>query len=128
MNAHRNGEQRRERLWVRGHGRAVPENLAVPPALAIRENCRMKRLLSSIQDRARHSARCGLWLYECCAMSRDESQKQPRQGDDDQNSRLRRIVAEVPEEIHRQVRMRCFQRGILVRDYIIELLAKDGIV
>jgi len=24
--------------------------------------------------------------------------------------------------------MRCFERGILMRDYILELLAKDGIV
>jgi hypothetical protein len=39
----------------------------------------------------------------------------------------KRIVAEVPENVHRQVRLRCFERGILVRDYILELLAKDGI-
>ena len=39
----------------------------------------------------------------------------------------KRIVAEVPERLHRQVRVRCFQRGILVRDYILELLARDGI-
>jgi hypothetical protein len=26
-----------------------------------------------------------------------------------------------------QVRVKCLQRGVLVRDYILELLAKDGI-
>jgi hypothetical protein len=40
----------------------------------------------------------------------------------------KRIVAEVPGSVHRQVRMRCFEREILMRDYILELLAKDGIV
>jgi hypothetical protein len=39
----------------------------------------------------------------------------------------KRIVADVPERIHRQVRMKCLQRGVLVRDYILELLARDGI-
>jgi predicted DNA binding CopG/RHH family protein len=39
----------------------------------------------------------------------------------------KRIVADVPEHIHRQVRIKCLQRGVLVRDYILELLAKDGI-
>jgi hypothetical protein len=39
----------------------------------------------------------------------------------------KRIVADVPEHIHRQVRVKCLQRGVLVRDYILELLAKDGI-
>jgi len=33
----------------------------------------------------------------------------------------------VPEHIHRQVRVKCLTRGVLVRDYILELLAKDGI-
>jgi hypothetical protein len=36
-------------------------------------------------------------------------------------------VADVPEQIHRQVRLRCLERGVLVRDYILELLARDGI-
>jgi hypothetical protein len=39
----------------------------------------------------------------------------------------KRIVADVPEDIHTQVRVKCLQRGVLVRDYILELLAKDGI-
>jgi len=39
----------------------------------------------------------------------------------------KRIVADVPARIHRQLRMRCLERGVLVRDYILELLAKDGI-
>jgi hypothetical protein len=39
----------------------------------------------------------------------------------------KRIVADVPEHIHRQVRVRCLERGVLVRDYVLELLARDGI-
>jgi predicted DNA binding CopG/RHH family protein len=39
----------------------------------------------------------------------------------------KRIVADVPEHIHTQVRIKCLQRGVLVRDYILELLAKDGV-
>jgi hypothetical protein len=30
----------------------------------------------------------------------------------------KRIVADVPEHIHRQVRINCLTRGVLVRDYI----------
>ena len=37
------------------------------------------------------------------------------------------LVADVPEHIHRQVRVRCLERGVLVRDYVLELLARDGI-
>jgi len=40
----------------------------------------------------------------------------------------KRIVADVPEHIHRQVRMKCLERGVLVRDYILGLLERDGIV
>ncbi len=39
----------------------------------------------------------------------------------------KRIVADVPEHIHRQVRVKCLERGVLVRDYILDLLARDGI-
>jgi hypothetical protein len=39
----------------------------------------------------------------------------------------KRLVAEVPIGIHKQVRIRCMERGILVRDYLLELLARDGI-
>lgn len=39
----------------------------------------------------------------------------------------KRIVADVPERLHLAVRTRCASRGIQVREYIIELLAKDGI-
>ena len=39
----------------------------------------------------------------------------------------KRIVADVPERIHRAVKMRCLERGVLVRDYILELLARDGV-
>jgi hypothetical protein len=39
----------------------------------------------------------------------------------------KRLVADVPERIHRLVRMRCLERGVLIRDYILELLSKDGI-
>ncbi len=41
--------------------------------------------------------------------------------------REKRIVADVPEPIHRQVKLRCIDRGIEIRDYVLELLAKDGI-
>lgn len=41
--------------------------------------------------------------------------------------KTKRVVADVPEAIHRQLRLRCMTRGILVRDYILALLAKDGI-
>lgn len=39
----------------------------------------------------------------------------------------KRIVADVPEELHRQMRKRCLDDGISVRNYLIKLLAKDGI-
>jgi hypothetical protein len=39
----------------------------------------------------------------------------------------KRLVADVPAHIHQEVRIRCMERGILVRDYILQLLAKDGI-
>jgi hypothetical protein len=39
----------------------------------------------------------------------------------------KRIVADVPEHIHKQVRLRCMVRKILVKDYILELLLQDGI-
>jgi hypothetical protein len=58
-------------------------------------------------------------------MSHDPHPKRTRAFDE--KARQRRIVAEVPDTVHRQVRLRCFERGILVRDYILELLAKDGI-
>ena len=43
------------------------------------------------------------------------------------NPKIARLVADVPERIHRLVRMKCLMRGIQVRHYILELLAKDGI-
>lgn len=39
----------------------------------------------------------------------------------------KRIVADVPEHIHMRVRVKCLERGGLVRDYILELLKRDGI-
>jgi hypothetical protein len=39
----------------------------------------------------------------------------------------KRLVADVPEHIHKQVRLRCLERDVLVRDYLLELLARDGI-
>ncbi len=39
----------------------------------------------------------------------------------------KRMFADVPERIHRQLRVKCLERGVLVRDYVLELLAKDGI-
>jgi hypothetical protein len=37
------------------------------------------------------------------------------------------IVADVPEHIHKQIRMPCLERSILVRGYTMELLSRDGI-
>jgi hypothetical protein len=39
----------------------------------------------------------------------------------------KRVLADVPEHVWREVRIRCLQRGVLMRDYVLELLAKDGI-
>lgn len=39
----------------------------------------------------------------------------------------KRLLADIPADLHRKVRMRCLERGILVQDYIVELLAKDGL-
>ena len=59
--------------------------------------------------------------------SRDQSEKRTKAAAERLGDGERRIVADVPEQIHRQVRLRCLERGVLVRDYILELLAKDGI-
>lgn len=39
----------------------------------------------------------------------------------------KRIVADVPEALHRAVRIHCAKRGIQIRDYIAELVRRDGI-
>jgi predicted DNA binding CopG/RHH family protein len=39
----------------------------------------------------------------------------------------KRIAADVPEALHRKMHVRCSERGISVRAYIIELLEKDGV-
>jgi hypothetical protein len=59
--------------------------------------------------------------------SNPRSEKRTRTAADKLGEGEKRIVADVPEHIHRQVRVKCLQRGVLVRDYILELLAKDGI-
>jgi hypothetical protein len=59
--------------------------------------------------------------------SRERSEKQVKAAAERLGDGEKRIVADVPERIHRQVRVKCLQRGVLVRDYILELLAKDGI-
>jgi hypothetical protein len=59
--------------------------------------------------------------------SRERSEKRTKAAAEKLGGGEKRIVADVPEQIHRQVRVRCLQRGVLVRDYILELLAKDGI-
>jgi hypothetical protein len=41
--------------------------------------------------------------------------------------RSKRLVCDLPDHVHRAIRMRCAERGIPIRDYICELLAKDGI-
>ncbi len=59
--------------------------------------------------------------------SRERSAKRAKAVAEKLGEGEKRIVADVPEYIHRQVRVKCLQRGVLVRDYILELLAKDGI-
>ncbi len=59
--------------------------------------------------------------------SRERSEKRAKAAADKLGAGEKRIVADVPEHIHRQVRVKRLQRGVLVRDYILELLAKDGI-
>jgi hypothetical protein len=59
--------------------------------------------------------------------SRDRSEKRTKAAAERLGDGEKRIVADVPEQIHRQVRLRCLERGVLVRDYILELLAADGI-
>jgi hypothetical protein len=39
----------------------------------------------------------------------------------------KRIVVDVPEALHRKVKERCFERRIEIRDYVLGLLAKDGL-
>jgi hypothetical protein len=59
--------------------------------------------------------------------NRDRSEKRAKAVAEKLGDGEKRIVADVPDHIHRQVRVKCLQRGVLVRDYILELLAKDGI-
>jgi hypothetical protein len=59
--------------------------------------------------------------------SRERSEKVAKAAAVKLGASEKRIVADVPERIHRQVRVRCLERGVLVRDYILELLARDGI-
>ena len=59
--------------------------------------------------------------------SRERSEKRAKAAADKLGTGEKRIVADVPERIHRQVRMKCLERGVLVRDYILELLAQDGV-
>ena len=59
--------------------------------------------------------------------SRDRGEQRAKAAAEKFGDGEKRIVADVPEQIHRQVRLRCLERGVLVRDYILELLAKDGI-
>jgi hypothetical protein len=59
--------------------------------------------------------------------SREQSERSAKKAAARLGDGEKRIVADVPEHIHRQVRVRCLERGVLVRDYILELLARDGI-
>lgn len=59
--------------------------------------------------------------------SREREAKQVRSAAAKLGRGEKRIVADVPENIHRHMRARCFERGILVQDYIVELLRKDGV-
>ena len=38
-----------------------------------------------------------------------------------------RLTMELPEGIHRAMKLRAVERGMTIRDYVLELLAKDGI-
>lgn len=38
----------------------------------------------------------------------------------------KRLVADVPAALHRSVRLHCLSKGIDVKDYLIELLVRDG--
>jgi hypothetical protein len=59
--------------------------------------------------------------------SRERSEKRTKAAAEKLGEGEKRIVANVREHIRRQLRVKCLQRGVLVRDYILELLAKDGI-
>lgn len=59
--------------------------------------------------------------------SRERSEKRAKAAAEKLGGGEKRIVADVPEHIHRQVRVRCLERGMLVRDYVLELLKKEGI-
>lgn len=39
----------------------------------------------------------------------------------------KRLVAEVPERIHKLVKQRCLDRDMEIREFLLELLAKEGI-
>lgn len=60
--------------------------------------------------------------------SRERSEKRTNAAAEKLGAGEKRIVADVPEHIHRQVRVKGLERGVLVRDYILELLAQDGIM
>jgi len=38
-----------------------------------------------------------------------------------------RLAVNLPATLHRQIKIRAAQRGVSIRDYILMLLAKDGI-
>ncbi len=59
--------------------------------------------------------------------SRERSEKRAKAAAEKLGAGEKRIVADVPEHIHRQVPVPCLERGVLVRDYVLELLARDGI-
>jgi hypothetical protein len=59
--------------------------------------------------------------------SKERSEKCAKAGAERLGGGEKGILADVPEHIHRRVSVKCLQRGVLVRDYILELLAKDGI-
>ncbi len=59
--------------------------------------------------------------------SRERNEKRAKVAAEKLGEGEKRIIADLPEHIHRQVRVKCLQRGVLVCDYILELLAKDGI-
>lgn len=39
----------------------------------------------------------------------------------------KRLHADIPADLHHKVKAHCFKRGIQIREFLIELLAKEGL-
>ncbi len=109
----------------------VHQRVAYPDATSRGESVLMSRAADAAADdiqrlwRALKGGKHGSQPQKNQAGSEAKSErKRPRKN----SARARNaIVADVPEHIHRQVRVKCLERGVLVRDYVLELLKQDGI-